>query len=509
MHRPTRPTLEQTIPNWLNDGIFSRLDAFNPPWKSQTDGHLLDLEYFGNRSGLKFVSPLVEKVLTETGLASADLDKLVALVWLRYGAVWEKRFATLSLEYDPIENYAMTETETTGRNETHIKGTSDTVSRSSTSHAQSAVYGMDSTTPAPSDTGDGTASGTDTTTRTGSDGDVITQTVTHTRTGNIGVTTSQEMITQERAVLDWQFFVTVYADVDEVFTVPIYGERRTGYDFGFYNRYVLPVASPDRLGGVKPVEKSADMVDDVGIDADGKLYVKPSEAGVSSVNGKTGEVTLNADDVGAPDLDDFSELVEDVAGIYEELPTKYSPLNPPPYPVTRANVPFNFGVDASGKYGYIKEGADTVTPFSAGGVKKPYRLLEYEYSTYSPARLLPDYETIVVDGVAVIAYFNSTDAYRLFYYRQSGTHGKLWYDADNNRVQFGENLYYRAAPGVTRSSNADTWGNQSSATNMYLQLGTSGSTYLLLWCNVPIYDAEDSETVWRDADTDLPFVYIQ
>lgn len=66
--------------------------------------------------------------------------------------------------------------------------------------------------------------------------------------------------------------------------------------------YVLPIASATTLGGVKPIEKTSKMTQTVGIDADGRLYTTPGDSGtgvVSSVNGQTGVVVLNASDVGA------------------------------------------------------------------------------------------------------------------------------------------------------------------------------------------------------------------
>lgn len=66
--------------------------------------------------------------------------------------------------------------------------------------------------------------------------------------------------------------------------------------------YVLPVASATTLGGVKPIEKTSEMTQTVGVDADGRLYTTPGDSGtgvVSSVNGQTGVVVLNASDVGA------------------------------------------------------------------------------------------------------------------------------------------------------------------------------------------------------------------
>lgn len=44
-------------------------------------------------------------------------------------------------------------------------------------------------------------------------------------------------------------------------------------------QYELPVASNEKLGGVKPVAKTDAMTQDVGVDKNGKLYTKPAEGG--------------------------------------------------------------------------------------------------------------------------------------------------------------------------------------------------------------------------------------
>lgn len=44
--------------------------------------------------------------------------------------------------------------------------------------------------------------------------------------------------------------------------------------------YKLPVANATTLGGVKPVTATSDMTQDVGVDANGKLFTKPGEGGV-------------------------------------------------------------------------------------------------------------------------------------------------------------------------------------------------------------------------------------
>lgn len=53
--------------------------------------------------------------------------------------------------------------------------------------------------------------------------DTETRNYTLTRSGNIGVTTSQQMITQERELQMWNYFHTVvFPDLDRVLTIPIY-----------------------------------------------------------------------------------------------------------------------------------------------------------------------------------------------------------------------------------------------------------------------------------------------
>ena len=47
--------------------------------------------------------------------------------------------------------------------------------------------------------------------------------------------------------------------------------------------YKLPIASPEKLGGVKPVAKTEDMIQPVGVDTEGRLWVKESRADVDNI----------------------------------------------------------------------------------------------------------------------------------------------------------------------------------------------------------------------------------
>ncbi len=57
------------------------------------------------------------------------------------------------------------------------------------------------------------------------------------------------------------------------------------------NNYTLPVATADALGGVKPVVKTDNMTKEVGVDADGKLYVDEHTMIVAFTNSNSGLVS--------------------------------------------------------------------------------------------------------------------------------------------------------------------------------------------------------------------------
>lgn len=57
------------------------------------------------------------------------------------------------------------------------------------------------------------------------------------------------------------------------------------------NNYTLPVATADALGGVKPIAKTDNMTKEVGVDADGKLYVDEHTMIVAFTNSNSGLVS--------------------------------------------------------------------------------------------------------------------------------------------------------------------------------------------------------------------------
>lgn len=235
--------LTDAFPTWAYGALFAQLYRNYPdlfPWASLT----LDIEYFGNHSGNKTISPLVERLLKIAESTEVDretLDTIVDIIKNRYAVTWEKLYAVMSAEYDPIENYSMTETDTPNITRTETpniartritKQKADVVVISNGTNAAD-VYGFNSSEPVPQAETNGNA-----TQRTQGDADNNvtdetedeTGTRTHTetgsrtlrRSGNIGVTTSQQMLESEIALWQWNFYQTVYRDVDAVLACPVY-----------------------------------------------------------------------------------------------------------------------------------------------------------------------------------------------------------------------------------------------------------------------------------------------
>ena len=93
--------LNDVFIDWADDGaIFAQLNRAYP-WATASN----DFEYFGNRSGQKEISPLVENVLIKYGISTINynsdaMKKLADIANSRFHSKWIKLSAALSAEYD-------------------------------------------------------------------------------------------------------------------------------------------------------------------------------------------------------------------------------------------------------------------------------------------------------------------------------------------------------------------------------------------------------------------------
>ena len=108
----SRTKLKDVFIDPLDAGIFDTFQSLNVPWKDEGIDASLDL-FFITNYGERFTSPLTNTCLDNTGKLTAAKQTLLATALFNiYGPNWTKEYATLSLQYDPIENYSMEEKHT-------------------------------------------------------------------------------------------------------------------------------------------------------------------------------------------------------------------------------------------------------------------------------------------------------------------------------------------------------------------------------------------------------------
>ena len=210
--------------DWLTGGgvfsVLEDLEGASIPWADDDLAPFLDAEYYGNISGDKLISPLLEKMVE--GAVMTDLEKsfVATTILSLFNTNWIKEWATLAAEYNPIENYSMTE-EMTDDQTVSEYGKIHTREDNLKDESKTAIYGFNSSEA--SDTGSGETSRTGSVTDRDSGEDTHTRNYTLTRSGNIGVTTSQQMLQSERDLWKWNFFRDViFPDLDKVLTLQIY-----------------------------------------------------------------------------------------------------------------------------------------------------------------------------------------------------------------------------------------------------------------------------------------------
>ena len=227
-------TLNSVYPEWITKGIFSYLNALEVPWKNDVSGNQLDIIYHGSRSGNKIIGSLIENYLDNNTVSDDNKIIIAQAIYTIYIKNWNALYKTLSLEYNPIENYSMTETENV--QDTH-KGTLESNGNNTNTYTETTLvndtsnnqlWGFNSTDSVNSDkqTGDTTRDVESTMDNTHKNTDRETKDITSDRTlkrsGNIGVTTSQQMIESERQLWLWNFFESVFSDIDKILVLKIY-----------------------------------------------------------------------------------------------------------------------------------------------------------------------------------------------------------------------------------------------------------------------------------------------
>ena len=256
-------------------GIFTAIAKLETVPFDSSESLIIDREYYLSHSGDKDISKFFERMrkLEEDEMISSALDSIAEICSQKFSLNWNRLWLAITTEYNPLENYNMKQTETpdithettknvaTDVTTTTGKDTDTTVTRSTNMNVSTetddditdnGIYGFNSSSPVPHDksTRNGTVivSGSDEdnvetvhtlgdaddnkeTQRVTGDSDKNEEHVTSTetgtrdleRSGNIGVTTSQQMLLSEIDVRTrFNFMTQIMNDVDSILCKLVY-----------------------------------------------------------------------------------------------------------------------------------------------------------------------------------------------------------------------------------------------------------------------------------------------
>ena len=194
--------LYKTINVYIDDGIFSLLQP-KFEWMSVEDAKTLDLDYYLNH-GQRSISPLYEQLINQqtNNVDFNALNKLADIIYLKFKDKWNRIYdAYIKSIYKPLENYSMTEVEKTNTKVT------------STDNTKGGSYGFNSDVSVPVNDSNSTSV---------VEGNGEDNKRELTRSGNIGVTTSQQMLESELQLRKYNFYEALFKDVNSVVTLSIY-----------------------------------------------------------------------------------------------------------------------------------------------------------------------------------------------------------------------------------------------------------------------------------------------
>ena len=200
-------------------------------WLDEEISREIDRMYYLEHSGNKPISITYDRMIYIREVEDNTFDvkgKLMDMIVSKFYDKWNRLYEVLvQSHYSPLENYDMTQTETPDITKTkhHEENTDMSVSTSDQT-TENSLYGYNNASPQPVNKAD--SSGTTTTTGDVTknyydDTDTETGTCGLTRHGNIGVTTSQQMLLSEVDLRDKiNFYNIIMNDMDSILCQLVY-----------------------------------------------------------------------------------------------------------------------------------------------------------------------------------------------------------------------------------------------------------------------------------------------
>lgn len=198
-------------------------------WLTQTLGKQLDEDYYLSHSGEKRISSYFQRLLDLEEKEKIDdvLQHIANHIITKYTDKWNKLYsAFIDSEYNPLENYSMHQVETPNITKDAVVKVNTDVTTHTDSGSDASTYGFNSATPVPT----GSAEADSDVNVTGSKDNNYTDSLEHEtgtrsldRSGNIGVTTSQQMLQSEIDIRNnYNFIDAIMKDVDNEICLLVY-----------------------------------------------------------------------------------------------------------------------------------------------------------------------------------------------------------------------------------------------------------------------------------------------
>lgn len=182
-------------------GIFHALKsiATGESFDWLNNDEYLDMDYYVSHSGEKYASKFYITMLEH----NKNITYIANVIFNRFSEKWKHIYDAMMKEYNPLENYSMVEDENVNTDITN------------TSNGSSNVFGFNTQSV------DGVPDGKNevSNTTSGKFKDNYRQLK---RSGNIGVTTSQQMLESELEIRKNIFIETVMNDIDSIMCLKIY-----------------------------------------------------------------------------------------------------------------------------------------------------------------------------------------------------------------------------------------------------------------------------------------------
>lgn len=190
--------LDSDYINKIFDEIKTKI---NLDWFNDSLIGAMKIEYYYNHAFTKYISLLFYNLINIPKTMDEVADLLASVIVNKFKTKWIRLHEVLNLDYNPIDNYSMCETENT-----QLK------TEANVSNANS-IYAFNDNNATPT---------SESNSKTSTNALLNDNVRELTRKGNIGVTTTQQMINSEIELREYNFIEAIYSDIDSILTLKIY-----------------------------------------------------------------------------------------------------------------------------------------------------------------------------------------------------------------------------------------------------------------------------------------------